>query len=201
MNPQKALQQFQAKHYDTSYFESAEDAAEYLNRVIDNRTVGFGDSQTLTYLRMYALLSQHNKVYDPQNCVGGKTFDETAKECLTTEIFLTSVNAASETGELVNIDGTGNRIAGSLFGHDKIYFVFGVNKLAPTLEEAVWRAQNIAAPKNAQRLCKKTPCAKRADACYHCTSPDRICGGIMIHFQKMVDVNMEIVLINEPLEF
>ena len=68
---------------------------------------------------------------------------------------------AVETGELINIDGNGNRVASSLYGHKKVWFIVGRNKLAPTYEEALWRARNIAAPKNAQRLGWKTPCAAR----------------------------------------
>lgn len=64
-----------------------------------------------------------------------------------------------ETGEMVNIDGTGNRVAGSLYGHRKVYFVAGRNKIAPTLEDAAHRARNVAAPKNAARHQYKTPCA------------------------------------------
>ncbi len=74
------------------------------------------------------------------------SFNNIAKKCLTTEIYLTSVNALSQTGELVNIDGTGNRVAGALFGHEKVFFVIGTNKLVLTLEDAIWRARNIAAP-------------------------------------------------------
>jgi hypothetical protein len=108
-----------------------------------------------------------------------------AQKCLTTQAYLTSVNAASETGELVNIDGTGNRIAASLFGHEKVCFVFGVNKIEPTLEKAIWRARNIAAPKNAKRFGLKTPCAVKGDCCYDCSSPDRICNVLSIYQKKM----------------
>jgi len=129
------------------------------------------------------------------------SFIDTAKKCLTTKIYLTSINALSETGELVNIDGTGNRVAGALFGHEKVYFVAGINKVVPTLEDAIWRARNIAAPKNAMRLGLRTPCAKKGDRCYDCSSPDRICNGMMIHFKKMNDIDMEIVIINKQIGF
>jgi len=102
---------------------------------------------------------------------------------------------------LVNIDGTGNRVAGALFGHEKVYFVAGINKVVPTLEDAIWRARNIAAPKNAMRLGLRTPCAKKGDRCYDCSSPDRICNGMMIHFKKMNDIDMEIVIINKQIGF
>ena len=150
---------------------------------------------------LFKSLSSHNEVFDPHHSAIGVNFIDTAKKCLTTKIYLTSINALSETGEIVNIDGTGNRIAGALFGHEKVYFIAGTNKLVPTLEDAILRARNIAAPKNAMRLRLRTPCAKKGDRCYDCSSQDRICNGMMIHFKKMNDIDMEIVLINEELGF
>ncbi len=121
---------------------------------------------------------------DPSTYSGAE-FNEVAKKTLLTDVFLTSVNGVAETGELVNIDGTGNRVAGSLFGHKKIYFVFGINKIELTLEKTIWRARNIAAPQNAKRFGYKTPCAVKGDRCYDCSSPDRICNTLNIHFRKM----------------
>jgi len=187
--------------YAVSYFENAREAAAYLNEEIDNKSVGFGDSATLLSMKLFESLSSHNEVFDPQHCTFGESFTDTAKKCLTTQIFLTSLNALSETGEIVNIDGTGNRVAGSLFGHEKVFFVAGTNKLIPTLEEAIWRARNISAPKNAMRLKLKTPCAKRGERCYDCASPDRICNSMVIHFKKMSNIDMEVVLINEKLGY
>jgi L-lactate utilization protein LutB len=201
MDHGKVIESLKLKGYTVSYFKNAKDAAEYLNNIIDNKSVGFGDSATLLSMELYEKLSSHNQVFDPQHCAIGRNFIYTAKKCLTTEIYLTSINALSETGEIVNIDGTGNRVAGALFGHEKVYFVTGINKLVPTLEDAIWRARNIVAPKNAKRLKLRTPCAKRGDCCYDCSSPDRICNGMMIHFNKMNDIDMEIVLINEQLGF
>ena len=76
---------------------------------------------------------------------------------MTADMYITSVNGMAETGELINIDGNGNRVASSLYGHKKVWFIVGRNKLAPTYEEALWRARNIAAPKNAQRWAGKRP--------------------------------------------
>lgn len=88
-----------------------------------------------------------------------------------------------------------------MFGHEKVYFVVGANKIEPTLEKAIWRARNIAAPRNAKRLGLKTPCAVKADKCYDCKSPERICNGLLIHLRKMNDIEMEVVLIRESLGF
>lgn len=199
MNIKNTIIALERNGYRVTHFENKEDAAKYINSSIDGKSVGFGDSMTLMSMQMFELLSSHNRVVDPMHPVSGKSFNETALECLTTDIFITSVNAISETGQLVNIDGAGNRVAGSLFGHEKVYFIAGTNKLAPSLEDAIWRARNIAAPRNAMRLKLKTPCAQKGDRCYDCSSSDRICNGMIIHYKKMEDMDMEVILINEEL--
>lgn len=193
---QKTLRRY---GYTTKYFETKEEAATYLENTIVGKSVGFGDSNTLMAMNLYDILRGSNTVFDPQQSVDNESFLEIAKKSLTTEVYISSVNAMSETGEMVNIDGTGNRIAGSLFGHDKIYFILSMNKLTPTLEEAMWRAKNIAAPQNAKRLGVKTPCAIKGDRCYNCSSPERICNGTVIYQRKMANVETEIIFINETL--
>lgn len=199
MEFKKTIMALEKNGYKVTSFEKKEQAAKYLNERINDTTVGLGDSGSLMAMGLFESLSIHNIVYDPQHCISGQSFIETAKKCLLTDIFITSVNALSVTGELVNIDGTGNRVAGSLFGHDKVYFVVGSNKLALTLDDAIWRAKNIAAPLNAKRLGIKTPCALKGDRCYDCSSRDRICNGMIIHMKKMSNMDMEVVLINEVL--
>lgn len=201
MDLEKVIESLTHKGYTVSYFENAKDAAIYLDNEIDNESVGFADSATLLSIELFKRLCSHNEVFDPQNCTSRTSFIDIAKKCLTAKVYITSLNALSETGEIVNIDGTGNRLAGSLFGHEKVYFVAGINKIVPNLEDAIWRARNIAAPQNAMRLRLRTPCSKNGDRCYDCSSPDRICNGMMIHFGKMNDIDMEIVLINETLGF
>lgn len=200
INLEKAVKAFERKGYTVKVFDTKEDACEYLDMAIDGKIVGFGDSQTLLDMELFRKLREHNVVFDPYHTSGNKEFVEVAKKTLTTDVFLTSVNAFAETGELVNIDGTGNRVAGSLFGHKKVYFVMGVNKGEETLEKAMWRAQNIAAPQNAKRKGLNTPCAVKGDKCYDCNGPDCICNAIMVHRRKMRNTDdMEIVIIKENL--
>ena len=120
---------------------------------------------------------------------------------VTADMYITSVNGMAETGELINIDGNGNRVASSLYGHKKVWFIVGRNKLAPTYEEALWRARNIAAPKNAQRLGRKTPCAVHGDRCYDCKSPERICRGLVVLWEAVANMEMEVVLIDQDLGY
>ena len=106
---------------------------------------------------------------------------------------------AAETGELINIDGTGNRVSATLFGHEKVYFVIGRNKLAPTYEAAVYRARNVAAPQRARQLGKKTPCAVKADRCYDCRSPERVCRALVTLWGPMLGMETEVLLVDEDL--
>ncbi|MGB9975543.1 lactate utilization protein [Thermovenabulum sp.] len=198
MDYEKMIQTLQKKGYKVSFFESSPAAIEYIVENVRGVTVGFGDSVTLSSLKLAEYLQEHNSIVDPSKCAEVK-FYNVAKEALLTEVFFTSVNGAAETGELINIDGSGNRIAGSLFGHKKVFFVFGTNKIEPTLEKAIWRARNIAAPQNAKRLGLKTPCAVKGDKCYNCSSPDRICNTLNIYLRKMDGVEAEIIMINEKL--
>ena len=191
----------EARGYQVTVCPTKEDAAAYLNRKIDGTSVGFGGSMTLKELGLDALLRTHNEVFNHWNAPEGMSADEVRGAAMTADVYLTSVNGLAETGEIINIDGVGNRVAGMLYGHKKVYLVVGRNKLAPTYDEALWRARNIAGPRNAQRLGAKTPCAVRGDHCYDCKSPGRICRALVVLWRCMMNSNMEVVLIDEDLGY
>ena len=201
MDLQSALQNFEKHGFHAVSFETKEEASAYLNAAIDGVSVAYGGSMTIAQMGLLDLLKTHNDVIGHWDIPAGMSKAEVYAKAAVTDVYLTSANGASETGELVNIDGFGNRVSSSLFGHKKVYFIVGVNKLEPTLDKAIWRARNIASPKNAQRLNRKTPCAAKGDRCYDCNSPERICNGILIHARKMSSCEMEIVFVNEPLGF
>lgn len=177
-------------------FETAKEAAAYLDGAIDGKTVGFGGSMTLKGMGLYERLARHNTVVWHWQAADKA---QARREAMETEIYLTSANALAETGEIINIDGIGNRAASTLFGHGKVYFVIGRNKLAPAYEEALWRARNVAGPKNARRLGNRTPCAVKADRCYDCKSPERGCRGLVVLWAPMMDAETEVLLVDEDL--
>ncbi len=207
MNLEKTIKSLEQKLYTVRCFETQKEAADYLDAQIDGKVVGFGDSRTIIDMKLYDKLSKHNTVYDPNQSVDNDGFLEIAKKCLTADIYLTSVNAMAETGEMVNIDGTGNRVAGSLFGHEKIYFVVSTNKIEKSLDEAVFRARNVAAPKNSLKYDLPTPCVinykKTGELkCFDCRRPERICNGIITYMRKMNDIeDVEVILVNEEMGF
>ena len=190
-----------ARGFKVSSFETAKEAAEYLNSQIDGATVGFGGSITLEELGLYALLSGHNTVFSHWHLPEGGDAASLRAQAAGSEHYLLSANGIAETGEIINIDGTGNRVSSSLYGHKKVWFVVGSNKLAPTYDEALWRARNIAAPKNAQRLGVKTPCAVKGDRCYDCKSPQRICRGLVVLWEAVKGCETEVVLVDEALGY
>ena len=186
----------EARGFSVQTFATAAEAAEYLNGAIDGVSVGIGGSINIQEMGLHDRLASHNTVY--WHWTDGA---EVLSKAMTAQVYLTSVNGLAETGEILNIDGNGNRVASMLYGHREVYLVAGRNKLAPTYEEALWRARNIAAPKNAQRLGKKTPCAMKGDRCYDCKSPERICRGLAVLWEAMSGVEMEVVLVDEDLGY
>lgn len=192
---EKLKQNLQKNGFEVTHFATAAQAADYLDGQIDGKTVGVGGSITVLEMGLAERLRTHNTLH------WHWTGDGDQAAAATCQVYLSSVNGAAETGELINIDGNGNRVASSLYGHKKVWFIVGRNKLAPTYEEALWRARNIAAPKNAQRLGRKTPCAVHGDRCYDCKSPERICRGLVVLWEAVANMEMEVVLIDQDLGY
>lgn len=92
-------------------------------------------------------------------------------------------------------------MASIFYGHRKVYLVVGANKIAKDYDSALWRARNIAAPQNAGRCSVKTPCAVKADRCYDCKSPERICRGLSVLWSKPMTGEFEVILIDEKLGY
>lgn len=189
----KVSEALRQRGYQVRCFANGTEAAAYLNTQIDGRTVGIGGSCTLRDMGVYHRLAAHNTVYWHWM----QDADKARKAAQSSEIYLSSANALAETGEIINIDGAGNRVSATLFGHEKVYFVIGRNKLCPTYEEAVQRARNVAAPLRAQQMGKNTPCALKADKCYDCKSPERICRSMVTLWGPMMGMEAEVLLIDQ----
>lgn len=189
------------KGYRVKCFETSSEAVKYLDCEIDGKSVGFGGSVTLGEIRLFETLKTHNNVSWHMRPPKGKTALETIDAANRAEIYFSSANAVAETGEIVNIDGTCNRVSAMLYGHEKVYFVIGSNKLEKDLDSAVFRARNTAAPLNAKRLNKKTPCAVNADKCYNCKSEDRICRALTVLWEAPSNGEYEVIIINEKLGY
>ena len=191
----KVTENLAKRGFTVRRFSTAAQAADYLDGQLDGLSVAFGGSVTVRDMGLYPRLAAHNR------CVWHWEQGDLTK-AMATDAYITSVNALAETGELVNIDGTGNRVASTLYGHQRVYFIVGANKLAPDYDAAVWRARNVAAPKNAQRLKVDTPCAVKGDRCYDCSSPQRICRALTVLWEKPLGPSMmEVILVDEALGY
>ena len=203
MDLQIVKENLEKKGFKVSVFSDAKEASDYLNKEINNTSVAFGGSMTLAEMGLFDTLKTHNEIWYHSDAELIEKYgrEEIFKRAMSADVYISSVNGMSSDGVLINIDGNGNRIASTAFGHKKVYYVVGKNKIEDTFEKAMWRARNIAAPKNAQRLSRKTPCAIKGDKCYNCSSPERICRGILITEAPMSAQETEILLVNENLGY
>ncbi len=196
---EKLRRNLESHGFGYRYFETPEEAADYLCASLHGRTVGIGGSITVEELGVYPRLAEDNQVFwhwkqDPA---------QARAQAGAAEVYLCSANGVSETGEIVNIDGTGNRLAASMYGKKKVYIIIGVNKVEPTLEQAIRRARDVAAPLNCRRFGLQTPCALAEEPrCFDCSHPQRICKGLLVFWRKMNGVDeCEVVLINRKLGY
>ena len=194
---EKTIEKLKKNGFEVTRFATGEEAADYIGRSLHGRTVGIGGSMTVRGLNIYDRIKDDNTVYWHMVVPG----DETMEKASAAQVYITSANAISEEGYILNIDGRGNRVAGTLMKKEKVYIVVGKNKLCGPFEEALDRARNQAAPPNAKRLDKKTPCVMDG-TCHDCSSPDRICNALVVLWRKPFWCDsLEVILIDEELGF
>lgn len=192
-----------ARNYDVYYVDTKEDARKKILEIIEEKsTIGLGGSVTLNEIGIipelrsgkYELLDRYKE---------GLTHDEVHdihRKSFFADYYLTGTNAITEQGELVNMDNTGNRVGALMFGPKRVIIVAGYNKIVRNLEEAVDRVRNYASPVNARRLNRKTPCAQTGK-CADCSSPDRICGNLVITYKQYKPNRGIVILIGEELGY
>jgi hypothetical protein len=182
------------RKFEVKIFETGELAKAGACKILNGHIVGLGNSITLLQIGLPDELSKiAQKVY-PRICGGS---GENERNSLTSEYYLTSANAISMDGHIVNIDGTGNRVAATCFGPQNVIYFIGKNKIVETLDDALLRARG-AAVKLAKKLNRKTPCAVTGK-CSDCLSSECLCSITTVHRKKPYGVKIFIFLINENL--
>jgi len=172
-----------------------------LSLVPPGAVVGVGGSVTVRELGLIEELERrgfrvvHHWVEAPP-----EEIDRLRRLELTSDVFLTSVNAVTLDGVLLSIDGTGNRVAATAFGPRRVVIVAGRNKLVRDLSEALWRARNVAAVLNSRRLGLPTPCAQLG-YCVDCDSPHRICRVVLILERRPAGADYHVILVDEDLGY
>lgn len=185
------------------YAENREEALKLaMDLIPEGATVGKGGSETMNQIGIIPVLQEGNYNYlDAFASADPEVQKETKRKTFFADVMLTSANAITLDGEIVNIDGTGNRMAAVIWGPDKVIFVVGSNKIVESVEDAVDRIRCDACPPNCLRLAKKTPCAATGK-CGDCMSLGNTicCHTVITRFSSIKD-RMHVIMVNEPLGF
>ncbi|QAT50803.1 lactate utilization protein [Caproiciproducens sp. NJN-50] len=194
----KTIQNLQRHNMGGYFVENRSDLLSLIPTLIHRgETVGCGDSVTLEETGVFDLLRSGNYMfYDKHQ--PGLTSEQKLKIYLknfTADTFFTGVNAVTMDGKLFNIDGNGSRVAPMLYGPKQVIVVAGVNKLTDSAESAILRARQIAAPLDAKRLRKETPCVKLGK-CVDCSHPQRICNDFVLIAGQFVKERIKVILID-----
>ena len=185
------------------YAENKEEALKIaLELIPEGSSIGYGGSVTIDSLGLKDALD--NEKYHLIRRELAKTPEEMREkyiEIYGSDVFITSANAITEDGIIVNIDGNGNRVSAISFGPRKVIFVVGVNKIAKDLDAAMQRARNVAAPANCVRVgVTETPC-QTAGSCLNCLNPKTICSEFLVTRCNKLPDRMHVIVVNEELGY
>lgn len=195
----------ESNNFDVYLAENKQEACktvlEHIMPKLSARTISWGGSMTFMASGLYQQLKENPdlQVLDTSDKkIPAEEMLERRRQALLVDLFITGTNAVTEAGQLVNLDMIGNRICALTFGPKWVIVLVGRNKIVADLDEAMFRVKNYAAPVNAMRLDKKTPCVKTS-YCQECKSPDRICNTWTITEKSFPKERVKVVLINEDL--
>jgi len=193
---------FKKRKIDVKWFERFDEITAYLSSEIPvEASIGIGNSQTLKKMKVLeTFLDKGNPVYDKTI---GKSLEEIKllkRQALLTDYYISSANAISVDGRIINIDHSGNRVAAMHYGPEKVFLIVGKNKIEATHEEALKRARNTAAPLNAKRAGMNPPCVE-VGKCVDCVSFERVCNFISIIEGQHVEGRLTLLIANEEAGF
>lgn len=199
----RIIEALRKRDFDAEYFADATSASSTLLKMIpENSSVGIGGSVTVRELGVIEQLEKRgNEVTHHWKPEATKETNRAIRQKEgTADFYLTSANAITEQGDIINIDGIGNRVAHMIYGPDNVIIIAGYNKIVPDIEAGVRRSREIAGVINAQRIGVKTPCAETGK-CVDCKAPARICRVTTIIQYRPWQTNIKVMLINEILGF
>lgn len=196
---EKTIKALKNNGFTVNLFENSKEAKnQLLKEIKKSESVGIGGSMTILDMGIYEdLIDRGNKTYWHWKADDANT---ALKNAVNSTVYLTSSNAVTEDGKLVNKDGTGNRVASMIYGHERVYVIAGKNKICKNVDEAFKRIETIAAPLNAKRLNLKTPCVYTG-VCSDCDSVERICKAETILSKNPNGTKIHVYLINEEMGY
>ncbi len=185
------------------YAENAAEAcAKALALIQPDTTVAFGGSMTLEEIGLLDTLRERSdiRLLDRYACHTQEEREQLFRESYFSDYYLMSSNAITLDGQLINIDGTGNRVSALIYGPKQVIIIAGMNKVVTSLEEGIARIRNISSPPNCVRLERKTPCAVTG-TCGDCYGEDCICNQIVRTRRSAVKNRIQVILTGEPLGY
>ena len=191
----------ESRHFEAYYCGTKEEALKKaLELIPEGSVVAWGGSVTMNEIGLSEAL--HNGKYQliDRDAAPPEERRKLMRQGLLADYFISGANAVSEDGEIVNIDGMGNRVGAIVYGPDHVVMIAGMNKVAKTLEDAVKRARTIAAPINKQRFGGTTPCAKTG-SCGDCKAEDCICCQMLVTRVCRPAGRIKVILVGEDLGF
>ncbi len=172
-----------------------------LTLIPEGSSIGYGGSVSLSEIgALEALSNEKYNLIKRENAKTPKETEEIFKEILFCDYFLMSSNAVSVDGQLINVDGRGNRVSFLAYGPKNVILVCGMNKIVPDIEAGIDRVKTVAAPMNAVRLQRSTPCSVTG-VCGDCQSPDCICASTVITRRSHTKNRIKIILVGEELGY
>lgn len=197
---QVLLKNLHSRHFDAWYCENREEALNLaLSLIPEMSVVGWGGAMSAQQIGLIDALNNGNyRAIDRDKTTTPEERKAAMKQCLLADVFITGANALSMDGQMVNIDGVGNRVAAIAYGPESVIVIAGMNKVVDTLEDAVRRARTVAAPMNKQRFAAQTPC-EITGTCADCKSEGCICNQMLITRNSKPAGRIKIILVGEDL--
>ena len=194
------VKNLRSRHFDAYFCPDRASALEKaLELIPKDALVGWGGAMSAEQIGlMDALKTGGYNIIDREKCKTPEEKTAAYKKALLADVFLTGANGLSLDGQMVNIDGTGNRVAAIVYGPESVIVIAGMNKVEDTLEAAITRARTVAAPMNKQRFDSQTPC-EVTGACADCKSAACICNQILITRHCRPAGRIKFILVGEEL--
>ena len=199
----KMVKQLQRRHFEAYYCATADEARQRVNELIpDGSSVTWGGTMTVRDMGIPEMLKGRGTldVWDRDTVTTAEEKQEMYFRAFHADYYLSSANAISEDGVIVNIDGNGNRVAAITWGPQHVIFVVGMNKVAQDVDAALKRARSTASPINAARFDIDTPCQKDG-VCHNCNSPQSICNYVHFLRNSSKPGRIIVVLVGETLGY
>ena len=199
---QQLIKNLQKRHFGAHYCATREQAlAKALELIPEGASIGWGGAASAQQIGLLDVLrTGPYQAIDRDTAKTPRERTEMMRRCLLTDCFITGANAISLEGEMVNIDGMGNRVAAIVYGPEKVIVIAGMNKVVDTLDDALTRARTVAAPINKQRFGTDTPCTAKG-SCADCLSDGCICNQILITRNCRPAGRITFILVGEELGF